>query len=151
MHRVIKRVTEDLAALKYNTAVAALMGYLNSLEMHSTIMQEELRTLLLLLAPMAPYITEELWQRLGLPGQDQSIHTASWPIFDAGAIGAETMTLPVQVNGRVRGRIEVAHDTPEAEIKRLALQVPQVQPFLATQNVTRTIYVLERLVNIVTG
>src|SRR3989440_922949 len=103
------------------------------------------------LAPMAPYITEELWQRLGHPGQDHSIHAASWPIFDAGAIGAETMILPVQVNGRVRGRIEVAYDTPEAEIKRQALQVPQVQSFLAAQKVTRMIYVPERLVNIVTA
>jgi len=151
MHRLIKRVTEDLAALKYNTAVAALMGYLNSLEIRSTITQEELRILLALLAPMAPYITEELWQRLGHPGQDHSIPAASWPIFDAGAIGAETMILPVQVNGRVRGRIEVAYDTPEAEIKRQALQVPQVQSFLAAQKVTRMIYVPERLVNIVTA
>ena len=151
IHRLIKRVTEDLAALKYNTAVAALMGYLNSLETRSTITQEELRTLLVLLAPMAPYITEELWQRLGHPGQDHSIHAASWPMFDAGAIAAETMILPVQVNGRVRGRIEVAYDTPEAEIKRRALQVPQVQSFLTAQKVTRMIYVPERLVNIVTA
>jgi leucyl-tRNA synthetase len=148
LHRVIKRVTEDLGALKYNTAVAALMEYLNSLETRQALTLEELRTLLLLLAPMAPYITEELWQRLG---QHPSIHTASWPIFDAEAIEAETMILPVQVNGRVRGHIEVAHDTPEAEIKRQALLVPQVQPFIAAQKVSRMIYVPGRLVNIVTA
>ena len=72
-------------------------------------------------------------------------------MFDAGAIAAETMILPIQVNGRVRGRIEVAYDTPEAEIKRQALQVPQVQSFLTAQKVTRMIYVPERLVNIVTA
>jgi leucyl-tRNA synthetase len=107
--------------------------------------------LLLLLAPMAPYITEELWQRLGQPGHHHSIHTASWPIFDAGAIHNAMMILPVQVNGRVRGRIEVAHDTPEAEIKRQALLVPQVQPFIAAQKVSRMIYVPGRLINIVTA
>jgi leucyl-tRNA synthetase len=151
IHRLIKRVTEDLAALKYNTAVAALMGYLNSLECRSTLTREELRTLLMLLAPMAPYITEELWQKLTHPGQNHSIHATPWPSFDAEAIGAETMILPIQINGRVRSRIEVAHDTPEAEIKSQALQVPQVQSLLATQKVTRMIYVPERLVNIVTA
>ena len=151
IHRLIKRVTEDLATLKYNTAVAALMGYLNALETRSTLTREELRTLLMLLAPMAPYITEELWQKLKHPGQYHSIHATSWPSFDAEAIGAETMILPVQVNGRVRGRIEVAHDTSEAEIKSQALQVPQVQLLLATQKVARMIYVPERLVNIVTA
>ncbi|TMF47448.1 MAG: leucine--tRNA ligase [Chloroflexi bacterium] len=151
IHRLIKRVTEDLATLKYNTAVAALMGYLNSLETRSTLTREELRTLLMLLAPMAPYITEELWQKLKHPGQNHSIHATSWPSFDAEAIGAETLILPIQINGRVRGRIEVAHDTPEAEIKSQALQVPQVQSLLATQKVTRMIYVPERLVNIVTA
>jgi leucyl-tRNA synthetase len=151
IHRLIKRVTEDLATLKYNTAVAALMGYLNALETRSTLTREELQTLLILLAPMAPYITEELWQKLKHPGQNHSIHATSWPSFDAEAIGAETLILPIHINGRVRGRIEVAHDTPEAEIKRQALQVPQVQSLLAIRKVTRIIYVPERLVNIVTA
>ncbi len=147
LHRAIKRVTEDLAALKYNTAVAALMELLNSLESRQFVTREELRTLLLLMAPLAPYITEELWERIGQPG---SIHTASWPAFDADAIRAETMTLAVQVNRRVRGRIEVAHDMPEAEIKHQAQQARQVQPYIAGQRVSRVIYVPGRLVNIVT-
>ncbi len=147
LHRVIKRVTEDLAALKYNTAIAALMEYLNGLETRQAVTGEELRTLLLLLAPMAPYITEELWQRLG---HHSSIHTASWPTFDANALEAETMTLAVQVNGRVRGQIVVARDTPEDEIKRQALLFPQIRPYLADQRISRVIYVPGRIVNIVT-
>jgi leucyl-tRNA synthetase len=150
LHRLIKRVTEDVAALKYNTVVSALMEYLNGLEKRETITYEEIRTLLLLLAPIAPYITEELWQRLGQSDGSQSIHTASWPDFDESALYAETVLLPVQVNGRVRGRIEVARVMPEAEIKRLALLVPQVQPFIADQEVSRMIYVPGRLINIVT-
>ncbi|HEV2580162.1 MAG TPA: class I tRNA ligase family protein, partial [Ktedonobacteraceae bacterium] len=148
LHRAIKRVTEDLAALKYNTAVAALMELLNSLESRQNVTREELRTLLLLMAPLAPYITEELWERIGQPG---SIHAATWPAFDADALHAETMTLPVQVNGRVRGRIEVAHDAPEAEIKQLALMATQVQSYTAGKQVSRVIYVSGRLVNIVIG
>jgi leucyl-tRNA synthetase len=149
LHRTIKRVTEDIAALKYNTAVAALMELLNSLEASPTaVTREELRTLLLLLAPFAPYITEELWERLGQRG---SIHAASWPVFDAEALQAETLILPVQVNGRVRGRMEIAYDTPEVEIKRRALLVPQVQPYIEGRQVSRMIYVPGRLVNIVTG
>jgi leucyl-tRNA synthetase len=149
MHRLIKRVSEDIASLKFNTAVAALMEYLNGLEKGETITCEEIRTLLLLLAPMAPYITEELWQRLEPSGGYQSIHKEQWPVFDEAAVQAESLLLPVQVNGRVRGRIEVAHDTPEDEIKRLALLVPQVQPFTAAHEVSRLIYVPGRLVNIV--
>jgi leucyl-tRNA synthetase len=148
LHRLIKRVTEDVAALKYNTAIAALMEYLNGLENRQVVAGEELRTLLLLLAPIAPFITEELWERLGERG---SIHRASWPTFDAEAIEAEKLILAVQVNGRVRGQIEVARDTPEDEIKRQALLVPKVQQFVADQRVSRMIYVPGRLVNIVTG
>jgi leucyl-tRNA synthetase len=148
LHRLIKRVTEDLAALKYNTAVAALMEYLHTLEARQEVTRKELQTLLLLLAPMAPYITDELWQRLG---HDRSIHAQSWPVFDAEAIEAETMLLVVQVNGRVRGRIEVASDTPRDEIEDQALLVPQVQPFIADRTISRLIYVPGRLVNIVTA
>ena len=147
LHQAIKRVSEDIAALKYNTAVAALMELLNSLESRQGVTHEELCTLLLLLAPLAPYITEELWERMGQPG---SIHAASWPVFDPDALRAETLTLAVQVNGRLRGQIEVAYDTPEAEIKRLALKSPRVQAYIDGQQVRRMIYVPERLVNVVT-
>lgn len=148
LHRLIKRVTEDLAALKYNTASAALMEYLHTLEARQDVTREELQTLLLLLAPMAPYITDELWQRLG---HHHSIHVQLWPTYDAGAIEAETMIVMVQVNGRVRGRVEVASDTSQDEIERQALLVPQVQPFIADRTVSRLIYVPGRLVNIVTA
>lgn len=147
LHHTIQRVTEDIAALKYNTAVAALMELLNSLESRQKVTREELLALLLLMAPLAPYITEELWERMGQPG---SIHTASWPAFDADAIRTEMLTLAVQVNGRVRGHLEVAYGMPEAEIKRLALEVPKVQAYIGGQQVSRVIYVPERLVNIVT-
>ncbi|HYL44861.1 MAG TPA: class I tRNA ligase family protein, partial [Ktedonobacteraceae bacterium] len=148
VHLTIQRVTEDIAAFKYNTAIAALMEYLNGLEARQDVMREELEQLLLLLAPFAPYITEELWEYLGKQG---SIHTASWPMFDLEAIRANVMTILVQVNGRVRDRIELAHDTSEDEVKRQALASEKVQRYLAGNYVHRVIYVPGRLVNIVTG
>ncbi len=148
LHLAIKRVSGDIAALKYNTAIAALMEYLNGLEARPSVTLEELRTLLLLLAPMAPYITEELWEQLG---NHSSIHTAPWPSFDPEAIRADVLTIPIQVNGRVRDRIEVAHDTSEDEIKRQALATEKVQRLVGGCVVRRMIYVPGRLVNIVTG
>ena len=148
LHLAMKRVTEDIAVLKYNTAIAALMEYLNSMESRPDVTHEELQTLLLLLAPFAPYITEELWERLGNP---DSIHITSWPAFDPEAIRSDIITIPVQVNGRVRDHIEIAHDTSEDEIKRQAVAAAKVQRFIAGQNIRKVIYVPGRLVNIVSG
>ena len=147
LHVTIKRVTEDIAALKYNTAIAALMEYLNALEARRDVTLEELQTLLVLLAPFAPYLTEELWERMGNQG---SIHTFPWPAYDPEALRSDIITLPVQVNGRLRDRIEIERDTPEEEIKRLALAREKVQRFVAGHAVSRIIYVPERLVNVVT-
>jgi len=148
MHITIKRVTEDIAALKYNTAIAALMEYLHTLEERRAVTRTELETLLLLLAPLAPYITEELWERLG---HQTSIHTASWPTFEATSIQTGVMTMLVQVNGRVRDRIEISSTASEEEIKQQALSAGKAQRFLAGQNVNKIVYVPGRLVNIVTA
>jgi len=148
LHQTIKSVTEDIATLKYNTAIAALMKYLNFLETRQQATHDELQTLLLLLAPFAPFLAEELWEHLG---NSRSIHLASWPIYDPEALHLETITLPVQVNGRLRDRIEVAHDTSEDEIKRQALASEKVQRFITGSEIRRIIYIPGRLVNIVTG
>ena len=148
LHQTIKRVTEDIAAFKYNTVIAALMVYLNFLETREDIAREEVQTLLILLAPLAPYLTEELWEQLG---NTRSIHLATWPMYDPEALRSETITLLVQVNGRLRDRIEVAHDAPEDEIEQQALASEKVQRFVAGHEVHRIIYVPGRLVNVVTG
>ena len=147
MHLAIKRATEDVAALKYNTAIAALMEYLNALESKRQITRKELQTLLVLLAPFAPFITEELWDRLG---NHNSIHRATWPSFDPQAIRAEIMTIVVQVNGRVRDQLTVPHDASEEEIKQLARTSEKVQRFIVDQPVRNVIYIPGRLVNILT-
>jgi leucyl-tRNA synthetase len=149
-HVAIKRVSEDLAAFKYNTAIAALMIYLNGLDAREHVTRQELETLLLLLAPFSPHLTEELWQEPGHGlGKLESIHQVSWPQYDPVALARETISLPVQVNGRVRDQIQLARTLPEAEIQQLALASEKVQRFLVGLTVSRIVYVPGRLVNVV--
>lgn len=148
LHAAIRRVSEDIAALKYNTTVAALMEYLNGLEAQATPTREELRALLTLLAPFAPFITEELWQRIGGQG---SVHAQPWPEADPEALRTATMTLVVQVNGRVRDHIEAAAEASEEEIRGAALAAERARRAIGEAAVRRVLYVKGRLVNIVTG
>ncbi len=149
LHRTIKRVTDDTAALKYNTAIAALMEYLNTLEARAAHPhREEVEVFLKLLAPYAPYITEELWERIGGP---YSIHQQPWPVYDPEQVRTATITIVVQVDGRVRDRIEVASDAAEDEVKEAAQAAPNVARYLEDRSIRQIIYVPARLVNIVTG
>lgn len=147
LHVTIKRVTEDMQAFKYNTAIATLMEYLNYLVRKTQTTDQEIETLLTLLAPIAPYITEELWEHTG---HASSIHTVSWPMYDPEAIQQDTLWLPIQVDGRVRDRIEVPADTPEATIKQQAISTPRIRSFIADRSIQNIIYVSGRLINIVT-
>jgi len=99
-----------------------------------------------LLAPMAPHISEELWHLTGHAG---GIHTTEWPVYDEALTHDETFTLVVQVNGKVRERIEVARDISEAEVRKLALSNPRVASFIGESTVQKVIYVPGRLVNVV--
>jgi leucyl-tRNA synthetase len=146
MQQTIQRVTADIAQLRYNTAIAALMKYLNSLQRRAVVTRSELRTLVQLLAPFAPYITEELWQMLGESG---SVHTSSWPDVDAQGLQAPTIGIVVQVNSRVRGHIEVPADLPASEVQQRALAAPSVARATSDLIVGRVVYVPGRLVNIV--
>lgn len=147
MHTTIRRVTDDIEALKYNTAIASLMKYLNTLEAQPTVTRAEIKTLLLLLAPFAPFICDELWQRIDGSG---SIHTQRWPETDASEAPAWPVEVVVQVNGRMRDRIIVAAGTGEEDVRRRALESPNAQRFVASHKVTRIVYVPGRLINIVT-
>ncbi|WIG61672.1 MAG: Leucyl-tRNA synthetase [Ktedonobacterales bacterium] len=147
-HATIQRVTVDTEALKYNTAIAALMKYLNGLERAEQVTRAESETLLLLLAPFAPFVTDELWHRLG---HRSSIHTQRWPEVDASALRAETLTIIVQVNGRMRDRVEVAAEATEAEVTQMARDAEKARRAIGDAPIRQVIYVPERLVNIVTA
>ena len=152
-HRTIQRVTDDIAAFRFNTALAALMEFNNVLvkQQHEPIARSaayrrSLETLMQLLAPMAPHITEELWH---ITGHDDSIHVTSWPDYDEDMMREETFTLVIQVNGKVRERIEVATDISEDDVRRLVLSNDRISSIIGDATVQKVIYVPGRLANVV--
>ncbi|MHB9090169.1 MAG: class I tRNA ligase family protein, partial [Chloroflexota bacterium] len=154
-HKTIRRVTEDIARFRFNTMLAALMeftNYLTSVQDTPVAMtpawSEAIDTLLLLLAPTAPHLAEEIWTRAGRP---YSIHQQAWPTWDAALAAEEQVTLVIQVDGRVRERLSVPVSIADQEARALALASPQVQKFLDGKKVANVVYVPGRLVNIVTG
>ena len=152
-HQTIRRVTEDMRSFAFNTAIAALMELRNALQeakrsalYKSEAWDEAIETLLLLLCPIAPHITEELWSRLGKP---YSIHLQSWPAWDEEVAAEEMLTLVVQVNGKLRDRIQVPVGIAEEEARARALASAKVQRHLGDRSPRKVIYVPGRLVNIV--
>lgn len=146
LHKTIQKVTEDVALLKFNTAISALMILANDLERRESIGSAEYKSLLLLLAPFAPHMTEELWEKLG---EKKSIFLAPWPKYDPKQIREETKTIGVQVNGKVRATIELAIDATEREAKALALADPKVKAFTDGKELRKCIYVPGRILNFV--
>jgi leucyl-tRNA synthetase len=146
LHRTIKRVGEDIPRLSYNTAIAALMEYMNVLrEGEREPRRAEVEPLVQLVAPFAPHITEELWERLG---HTTSIFDSSWPAFDPALAAAQTISLAVQVNGKTRGTIEVPPDITEDAALAAALANPAVGKHV-TGTPKKVIFVPGRLINIV--
>jgi len=148
VHRTIKKVTADLGDYHFNTAVAAMMELANTLQHASgTSRSEGVATLILLLAPFAPHITEELWRRRGGAG---SIHQQRWPVYDEAVAAPREVTIVVQVDGKVRDRIPMPAGLPDAEVQRKALASPRVQATLDGMKPAKVIVVADRIVSIVT-
>lgn len=153
IHPVIQKVTHDLEQQKYNTAIAAMMKAVNDLYLlkaegfgASQSWQFALESLVALVGPFAPHTAEELWHQLG---HDTSVNKDSWPIWDERYLVSDTMTLAVQVNGKLRSEIMVAHDAVKADIEQTALDNDRIKEFLQGRYPARVIYVPGRLVNIV--
>jgi leucyl-tRNA synthetase len=147
-HKAIRTVTDHIERLRFNTALAALMDQLNYLQ---KLAPEELgrfavESYLVLLAPMAPHITEEMWRALG---HRESIHLEPWPKSDPELTRDETVTVVVQINGKVRDRLQLEAGTPEEEVRRLALGRDAVSKHLAGKAPRKVIYVPDKLVSIV--
>ena len=152
-HQTINKVTEDMERLRFNTLIAALMeftNYLTKLKEAGYVTNSDWRkaidTLMLLLAPTAPHLAEELWQRTG---HDYSIHNQSWPEWDVELARDEEITLVVQVNGKLRDRITVPAVITEAEAKQLAVESKRLKPHLEGKEVLKIKYVPQKLVNLV--
>lgn len=146
LQKTIKKVTEDIERLHYNTVVSALMVLLNGFEEHGAT-EAEFETFLKLLAPFAPHLTEEIW-REGF-GRDRSIHREPWPVFDPKLLVEERIQLVLQVNGKVRDAITVDAGITEEAAKEAALASEKVRKAMRGAEPKKVIYVKERLVNVV--
>ncbi|MGE5576755.1 MAG: leucine--tRNA ligase [Syntrophothermus sp.] len=156
-HQTIKKVTEDISMrFNFNTAISSIMELVNAAYLYKDrvpageqapeVLRELVDTLLLLLAPFAPHITEELWHELG---NSRSIHSLPWPSYDPVALAAEEMTIVVQVNGKVRDRLTVPVDIEQEELKAAALSLEKVKEFTGGKSIGNVVVVPKKLVNIV--
>lgn len=148
LHKMLKRVTEDLEQLKFNTAIAAFFDFVNTLTPMDVRSRAALEPFILAFAPFAPHLAEELWQRLG---HSESLAHAAWPAFDPALARDEEVEIAVQVTGKVKARIMIPADADEAAVERAALANEQVQAALRGKTVRKVIVVTGRLVNVVAG
>jgi len=145
MHRTVQRVTEDTESLAYNTAIAAMMEYVNALR-DGSASRPLLEPLVILLAPYAPHFAEECWERLG---HRTSVMGARWPEFDPGLAVAAQVEFVIQVNGKVRSRLPMERGSAEQAVVAAALADPAVRKFTAGGQPKKVIFVPDRLVNLV--
>ena len=153
VHRTIKVVTEDFEDFSFNTAIARMQELVNDAYRYRTagggnpqVLRELIEALLKLLAPMAPYLTEEQWHRLG---HDTSIHEETWPEFDAELAAEDKVTMVVQVNGKVRDTIDVPADIGEDEMRKLALESDKVKNHLNGKEPAKIIAKPPKLISLV--
>ena len=147
LHKTIKQVTEDTESIdKMNTAISQMMIFVNTATQTDTLPIETVKTFLHLLAPYAPHISQELWHRLGETG---FIAHNTWPKHDESILETETMTIVVQVNGKLRNRLQLPVDAPKEQIEESALADERVQRFIEGKEIRKVIYVPNRLINIV--
>jgi leucyl-tRNA synthetase len=147
----IKKVTEDLDGLRFNTAISAMMVFVNEAMTWETKPVSVLKTFLQLLAPFAPHLAEELWVRLStLSSQPStSLSYEPWPKFDPALLVEDTLEIPVQVNGKLRDVIKVPANAAQAEIEAVAKASEKIKPFTDGKSIRKVIVVPKKLVNIV--
>ena len=146
IHKTIKKVSDDIESMQFNTAVSALMILVNEFEKKEKIAQSYYQHLLVLLAPFAPHITEEIWESLK---HKKSIHIEPWPEADASKIQSGSITIIVQVNGKMRGQFEASEGMGEEEVVTKARGLPDVQKWLEGREPKKVIYVKGKLVSLV--
>jgi leucyl-tRNA synthetase len=154
LHACIKKVTEDLDGLKFNTGISALMVFINEAITWETKPVAVLRDFLVLLQPFAPHLAEELWSKLHATRNTQHVPTlayTAWPQFDASLLVEDTLEIPVQVNGKLRDVIKVPASATAAELEAVAKASEKVKPFLEGKTIRKVIVLPKRLVNIVVG
>ncbi len=146
MHKTVKKVSEDIEAMKFNTAIAAMMALLNDIQAKGSITRGEYKTLLILLNPFAPHLTEEIWEKQGFGGL---VHEQSWPEYDPAKCVDDTVEMVVQVCGKIKARITVAADAGQEEVTAIAKAEKAVQAALEGKETVKEIFVKGKLLNIV--
>ena len=146
IHETVKKVSEDIEKMKFNTAIAAMMTLVNEMSAQPSVTQADMETLLLILSPFTPHICEEIWQNLG---HAEPIHHQAWPEWDEKALVKSEVEIAVQVNGKVRGRIMIPADLTKETAERDLPGNPDVQRITAGKTIVKVIFVPGRLLNIV--
>ena len=146
LHKTIRKVSEDIEAMKYNTAIAAMMSLLNEICAKGSVNHAELRTFILLLNPFAPHMTEEMWERAGFGG---TVTDQKWPVFDPEKCRDAQVEIAAQVCGKIKARVMVDADAPDAELLAAVKTLPEVQAALEGKTIVKEIVVKGKLVNIV--
>ena len=146
MHKTIKKVSEDIETLKFNTAIATMMGLLNEIDAAGSLTRADYRTLLILLNPFAPHITEELYQVMGYEGV---LNEQKWVEYDEKLCVEDSVEIVVQINGKVKARFSAPVDCAKEELEKLALDLPEVKSFTDGKTIVKKIAVPNKLVNIV--
>ncbi|MCK9443024.1 MAG: leucine--tRNA ligase [Tissierellaceae bacterium] len=146
IHKTIKKVSEDYENLKFNTGIAALMSLLNRFNDFGKIQKEDLRTYLILLNPVAPHITEEIWQATEMGGY---LHETTWPKYDEGKTKDDVIEMPIQVNGKVRGTLTIGIDETQDEIREKAKEDENISRHLQGKTIVKEIFVKGKIYNIV--
>ncbi len=146
LHKTIKKVEEDIEAMRFNTAISAMMILATEMEKGEAIEADDFKKFLKILAPFAPHLTEELWQTLG---EKKSLTLADWPKWDKNLIKDDEVKIVIQVNGKVRAEMMIALNETEEEVKKKALNNENVLKFISQDKIKKIIYVKNRLINIV--
>lgn len=146
MHKTIKKVSEDFEAMKYNTAIAAMMSAVNDFYNDKFITRDELKAFITLLNPVAPHITEEIWEIQGFGGM---LNKAEWPTWDEEKTIDDVIELPVQISGKVRGKISVSKDADVEAAKKVAMEDENIYKYIEGKTVVKEIYVPGKIFNIV--
>jgi leucyl-tRNA synthetase len=145
LHKLIKKVTEDITGFHFNTAISSFMEFHNEIKTEA-VSKEFIKTFLILLYPFAPHIAEELYQSIG---GKKSLQLESWPKFEPHLVIDQTVEIVVQVNGKVKGKLTVDRGIGEEVLKKQALELPAVKQSLVDESVKRVIYVPNKLINLV--
>jgi leucyl-tRNA synthetase len=144
LHQTVKKVTEDIEALRFNTAISQMMVFTNEMTKADRRSRAVIEPFILLLSPFAPHLAEELWALLGHP---PSISQQAWPTFDPALIVSDKMIIPIQINGKLRGKIEVPVSSTRDEVEGLARA--QAAEWLNGKELKKIVYVEKKLINFV--